>query len=130
MHRWLSSGFNNPEELFAEEEVICVGIIGAIVAETREQAKQEAEQEAIEHQSFFDPKRKLERGNLEEGFEKADHILEGELYMGGQEHFYMETQGLIAIPKGEAGELERYVASQHAAYTQEVVGITLGVDSK
>uniref|UniRef100_A0A9J7XUY5 FAD-binding PCMH-type domain-containing protein n=1 Tax=Cyprinus carpio carpio TaxID=630221 RepID=A0A9J7XUY5_CYPCA len=138
--------FNNPEELFAEEEVICVGqIIGAIVAETREQAKRASEQvdityediqpvfftieEAIEHQSFFDPKRKLERGNLEEGFEKADHILEGELYMGGQEHFYMETQGLIAIPKGEAGELELYVASQHAAYTQEVVGITLGIDS-
>uniref|UniRef100_A0A8C1JZ99 Aldehyde oxidase 5 n=1 Tax=Cyprinus carpio TaxID=7962 RepID=A0A8C1JZ99_CYPCA len=111
----------------------------------QEQAKRAAEQvdityediqpvfftieEAIEHQSFFDPKRKLERGNLEEGFEKADHILEGELYMGGQEHFYMETQGLIAIPKGEAGELELYVASQHAAYTQEVVGITLGIDS-
>lgn len=38
--------------------------------------------------------------------------------MGGQEHFYMETQGLIAIPKGEAGELELYVASQHAGYTQ------------
>ncbi|KAK7136892.1 hypothetical protein R3I93_017071 [Phoxinus phoxinus] len=138
--------FNNPEELFAEEEVICVGqIIGAIVAETREQAKRAADQvaityqdiqpifftieEAIEHQSFFDPKRKLERGNVEEAFEKADHILEGELYMGGQEHFYMETQGLIAIPKGEASEMELFVASQHAAYTQEVVGITLGIDS-
>ncbi|KAI7791213.1 aldehyde oxidase 5 isoform X2 [Triplophysa rosa] len=138
--------FNNPEEVFAEEEVICVGqIIGAIVAENREQAKRAAEQvhvsyqdiqpvfftieEAIEHQSFFDPKRKLERGNVEEGFEKADHVLEGEMYMGGQEHFYMETQGLIAIPKGEAEEMDLYVASQHAAYTQEVVGITLGIDS-
>ncbi|XP_051550621.1 aldehyde oxidase 3-like [Myxocyprinus asiaticus] len=138
--------FNNPEELFAEEEVICVGqIIGAIVAQTREQAKRAAKQvaityqdlqpvfftieEAIEHQSFFDPKRKLERGNVEEGFEKADQILEGEMYMGGQEHFYMETQGVIVIPKGEAGELDLYVASQHAAYTQEVVGITLGIDS-
>lgn len=40
------------------------------------------------------------------------------MYMGGQEHFYMETQGLIAIPKGEAEELDLYVASQHAAYTQ------------
>lgn len=38
--------------------------------------------------------------------------------MGGQEHFYMETQGLIAIPKGEASEMELFVASQHAAYTQ------------
>ncbi|TRZ01798.1 hypothetical protein DNTS_017775 [Danionella cerebrum] len=138
--------FNNPEELFAEEEVICVGqIIGAIVAETREQAKRASEQvsityqdikpvfftieEAIEHQSFFDPKRKLERGNVDEAFAEADHILEGEMYMGGQEHFYMETQGLIAIPKGEAGEMELFVASQHAAFTQEVVGITLGIDS-
>lgn len=42
----------------------------------------------------------------------------GEMYMGGQEHFYMETQGLIAVPKPEAGEMELYVASQHAAYTQ------------
>lgn len=42
----------------------------------------------------------------------------GELYMGGQEHFYMETQGLIAVPVGEAGEMELYVATQHAAYTQ------------
>uniref|UniRef100_A0A8C2FD45 Aldehyde oxidase 5 n=1 Tax=Cyprinus carpio TaxID=7962 RepID=A0A8C2FD45_CYPCA len=130
-------------------QVICVGqIIGAIVAETREQAKRAAEQVDITYEDiqpvFFTIEvsvnnisspvlsgwmRKLERGNLEEGFEKADHILEGELYMGGQEHFYMETQGLIAIPKGEAGELELYVASQHAAYTQEVVGITLGIDS-
>uniref|UniRef100_A0A673KFD9 Aldehyde oxidase 5 n=1 Tax=Sinocyclocheilus rhinocerous TaxID=307959 RepID=A0A673KFD9_9TELE len=137
--------FNNPEELFAEEEmfqallytlVICVGqIIGAIVAETREQAKRAAEQvaitfgdiqpvfftieEAIEHQSFFDPKRKLERGNVEEGFEKADHILEGELYMGGQEHFYMETQGLIVIPKRQVN---------WSFMLPEVVGITLGID--
>ncbi|XP_030627213.1 aldehyde oxidase 5 [Chanos chanos] len=138
--------FNNPEELFAEQEVICVGqIIGAIVAETREQAKRAADkvqvtyedllpvlltiQEAIEHQSFFHPIRRLERGNVEEGFGKAENILEGEMYMGGQEHFYMETQGLIAVPKGESGEMDLYVASQHAAYTQEVVGITLGVPS-
>ncbi|KAL7834105.1 hypothetical protein AOLI_G00290650 [Acnodon oligacanthus] len=138
--------FGNVEELFAEEEVICVGqIIGAIVAESRELAKRASRlvtvayedvlpvfftiEEAIEHQSFFEPKRKLERGNVEEGFEKSDHILEGELYMGGQEHFYMETQGVIAVPRGDAGEMELFVATQHAAYTQEVVGLTLGVES-
>ncbi|XP_066511010.1 aldehyde oxidase-like [Hoplias malabaricus] len=138
--------FGNVEELFAEEEVICVGqIIGAIVAENREIAKRASclvsvtyedllpvfftIEEAIEHQSFFEPKRKLERGNVEEGFEKSDHILEGELYMGGQEHFYMETQGVIAVPRAEAGEMELYVATQHAAFTQEVVGLTLGVNS-
>ncbi|KAI4874108.1 hypothetical protein NFI96_028851, partial [Prochilodus magdalenae] len=127
-------------------QVICVGqIIGAIVAENRELAKRASRlvtvayqdllpvfftiQDAIEHQSFFKPRRKLERGNVEEGLEESDHILEGELYMGGQEHFYMETQGVIAVPRGDAGEMELYVATQHAAYTQEVVGLTLGVDS-
>uniref|UniRef100_A0A8C9WRF2 Aldehyde oxidase 5 n=1 Tax=Scleropages formosus TaxID=113540 RepID=A0A8C9WRF2_SCLFO len=137
--------FNNTEELFAEEEVCCVGqIIGAVVAESREQAKRAAERvrvtyddlspvfftiEAIQHQSFFNPKRKLERGNVDEAFGKVDRILEGEMYMGGQEHFYMETQGLIAVPRGEDGEMDLYVATQHAAFTQEVVGHTLGVDS-
>uniref|UniRef100_A0A8C7RBE5 Aldehyde oxidase 5 n=1 Tax=Oncorhynchus mykiss TaxID=8022 RepID=A0A8C7RBE5_ONCMY len=138
--------FNNPEELFAEEEVSCVGqIIGAVVAESREQARRAAQmvkvtyqdllpvfftiEEAIQHQSFFDPKRKLERGDMDKAFETVDQILEDEIYLGGQEHFYMETQGLIAVPKGENGELELFVASQHSAYTQEVVGITLGIDS-
>uniref|UniRef100_A0AAZ3QFJ1 xanthine dehydrogenase n=1 Tax=Oncorhynchus tshawytscha TaxID=74940 RepID=A0AAZ3QFJ1_ONCTS len=138
--------FNNPEELFAEEEVSCVGqIIGAVVAESREQARRAAQmvkvtyqdllpvfftiEEAIQHQSFFDPKRKLERGDVGKAFETVDQILEDEIYLGGQEHFYMETQGLIAVPKGENGELELFVASQHSAYTQEVVGITLGIDS-
>uniref|UniRef100_A0A674F2Z7 xanthine dehydrogenase n=1 Tax=Salmo trutta TaxID=8032 RepID=A0A674F2Z7_SALTR len=138
--------FNNPEELFAEEEVSCVGqIIGAVVAESREQARRAAQrvkvtyqdllpvfftiEEAIQHQSFFDLKRKLERGDMDKAFETVDQILEDEIYLGGQEHFYMETQGLIAVPKGENGELELFVASQHSAYTQEVVGITLGIDS-
>ncbi|KAJ8393801.1 hypothetical protein AAFF_G00057160 [Aldrovandia affinis] len=138
--------FDNPEELFAEEEVICVGqIIGAIVAKTREQAKRAAAkvkvtyedlspvfftiEEAIQHQSFFNPKRKLERGNVDEAFEKVDRILEGEIYMGGQEHFYMETHVIIAAPRGEDGEMDLYLTSQHSALTQEVVGLALGVDS-
>uniref|UniRef100_A0A8C9U8Q7 Aldehyde oxidase 5 n=1 Tax=Scleropages formosus TaxID=113540 RepID=A0A8C9U8Q7_SCLFO len=131
---------------FRPLQVCCVGqIIGAVVAESREQAKRAAErvrvtyddlspvfftiEEAIQHQSFFNPKRKLERGNVDEAFGKVDRILEGEMYMGGQEHFYMETQGLIAVPRGEDGEMDLYVATQHAAFTQEVVGHTLGVDS-
>uniref|UniRef100_A0A8C7RBC6 xanthine dehydrogenase n=1 Tax=Oncorhynchus mykiss TaxID=8022 RepID=A0A8C7RBC6_ONCMY len=115
------------------------------IAESREQARRAAQmvkvtyqdllpvfftiEEAIQHQSFFDPKRKLERGDMDKAFETVDQILEDEIYLGGQEHFYMETQGLIAVPKGENGELELFVASQHSAYTQEVVGITLGIDS-
>uniref|UniRef100_A0A8C4NZL2 Aldehyde oxidase n=1 Tax=Dicentrarchus labrax TaxID=13489 RepID=A0A8C4NZL2_DICLA len=130
--------FNNPEELFAEEEVVCVGqIIGAVVAESREQARRAAKEvhvtyhdlqpvfftieDAIRHESYFEPKRKVERGDVDEALKT--------IYMGGQEHFYMETQGVIAVPKGEHEEMDLFVATQHAAFTQELVGMALGVDS-
>ncbi|XP_074520488.1 aldehyde oxidase 5 [Halichoeres trimaculatus] len=138
--------FNNPEEFFAEEEVICVGqIIGAVVAGSREEAKRAAQrvrvsyqdlepvfftiQDAIKHESFFEPKRRVERGDVDAALKEAERVLEDEIYMGGQEHFYLETQGLIAVPRGERGEMDVFVATQHAAFTQELVALALGVDS-
>lgn len=41
-----------------------------------------------------------------------------EIYMGGQEHFYIETQGMIAVPKGENDEMDLFMATQHAAFNQ------------
>ena len=61
-------------------------------------------QDAIEKKSFTRVL-ELKKGNLEEGFKNSKHILEGEIHMGGQEHFYMETHATIAIPK-ETGEIE------------------------
>ena len=51
-------------------------------------------------------------------YDNANMLETDEIYMGGQEHFYMETQGVIAVPKGENGELDLFVASQHSAYAQ------------
>ncbi|XP_071320850.1 aldehyde oxidase 5 isoform X2 [Trachinotus anak] len=138
--------FNNPEELFAKEEVLCVGqIIGAVVAESREQARRAAHkvlvtyqdlqpvfftiEDAIKHKSYFEPQRKVERGDVDEALKRAEHVLEDEIYMGGQEHFYMETQGLIAVPAGENEEMDLFVCTQHAAFTQELVGMALGINS-
>lgn len=42
----------------------------------------------------------------------------GELYIGGQEHFYLETNCTIAVPKGEAGEMELFVSTQNTMKTQ------------
>lgn len=42
----------------------------------------------------------------------------GELYIGGQEHFYLETNCTIAVPKGEAGEMELFVGTQNTMKTQ------------
>lgn len=46
------------------------------------------------------------------------------MYIGGQEHFYLETHCTIAVPKGEAGEMELFLATQNAMMAQ--VGV-LGV---
>ena len=43
------------------------------------------------------------RGDVDEGFARADHIIEGEYRVPHQEQLYIEPQGMIAIP--EPGEM-------------------------
>uniref|UniRef100_A0A8C4VEK6 Aldehyde oxidase 1 n=1 Tax=Falco tinnunculus TaxID=100819 RepID=A0A8C4VEK6_FALTI len=135
---------DDPEIIFARNKVICVGqIVCAVVADSDVHAKQAAAkvkieyevlepviltiEEAIKHNSFFEPKRKLEQGNVDQAFETVDSIIEGELCIGGQEHFYMETQSVLAVPKGEDKEMDLYVSTQHPAIIQEMVAASLGV---
>lgn len=42
----------------------------------------------------------------------------GEICIGGQKHFYMETQSMLAVPKGEDKEMDLYVSTQHPAIIQ------------
>ncbi|XP_043934178.1 aldehyde oxidase 3-like [Protopterus annectens] len=131
------------ETVFAENKVTCVGeIICAVVAETVTQAKRAARavkityhdlkpviitpEDAIEKQSFYSARRKLERGNVDEAFKTADHVFEGHMHVGGQEHFYLETQSVIVIPKGEDKEMDVYVTSQHPRFAQESVALVMG----
>ncbi|CAL8284972.1 unnamed protein product, partial [Gadus morhua 'NCC'] len=131
------------ETVLAQDTVTCVGhIMGVVVADTQLHAQRAARavkvsyqdlspliltiQEAIAAQSFYQPIRTLQRGNLEEGFQLADHILEGEVHMGGQEHFYLETHVTLAVP-GEDGEMELFVSTQSTAKTQSLVALALGV---
>uniref|UniRef100_A0A8C3JYC6 Aldehyde oxidase 1 n=1 Tax=Calidris pygmaea TaxID=425635 RepID=A0A8C3JYC6_9CHAR len=135
---------DDPEIIFARNKVICVGqIVCAVVADSDVHAKQAAAkvkieyevlepviltiEEAIKHNSFFEPKRKLEQGNVDQAFETVDNIIEGEIHIGGQEHFYMETQSVLAVPKGEDKEMDVYVSTQHPAIIQEMVAASLGV---
>ncbi|XP_029335509.1 aldehyde oxidase 3 isoform X2 [Mus caroli] len=132
------------ESLYAQDEVICVGqIVCAVAADSFAHAQQAAKkvkivyqdiepmivtvQDALQYESFIGPERKLEQGNVEEAFQCADQILEGEVHLGGQEHFYMETQSVRVVPKGEDKEMDIYVSSQDAAFTQEMVARTLGI---
>uniref|UniRef100_A0A8D0ARC3 xanthine dehydrogenase n=1 Tax=Sander lucioperca TaxID=283035 RepID=A0A8D0ARC3_SANLU len=131
------------ETVLADGQVTCVGhIIGAVVADTQLAAQRAAKavriqyeelphiitiQEAIAAQSFYQPIRTIESGDLEAGFKQADHILEGEMHIGGQEHFYLETNVTLAVPKGEDGEMELFVSTQSASKTQLLVAKVLGV---
>ena len=54
--------------------------------------------QAIEAQSFIGNPRHMSRGDITEGFEQAERMVQGVTEIGGQEHFYLESQICIAIP--------------------------------
>ncbi len=54
--------------------------------------------EADERGEWYIPERKIERGDVKGAFKDCAHILEGSSFSGGQEHFYMESQRVRAIP--------------------------------
>ncbi|XP_063285940.1 aldehyde oxidase 1-like [Pelobates fuscus] len=132
--------------LFAEDKVECVGqIICAVVADTPDHARRAAAkvkiayedikpaiftmEDAIKNKSFFEPERKIKHGNPEEAFKTADHIIEGEVQIAGQEQFYMETNSVLVVPKGEDDEFDVYVSTQAVATAQFNVASSLGVPS-
>lgn len=132
------------ETVLAQGEVTCVGhVIGAVVAQTQAEAQRAAKsvkiqyqdlpaiitiQEAIEAQSFYEPIRTLQNGDLEAGFQQSDHVLEGEIHLGGQEHFYLETNATVAVPR-DINEIEVFSSTQSPSKTQSLVARVLGIPS-
>ncbi|XP_070850187.1 aldehyde oxidase 6 [Chaetodon trifascialis] len=140
------SMFGYDEELLAESEVSCIGqMLCAVVADTWAHARRGAAavkisyedlpdpvftvEEAIEKSSFYKPQRVIESGNVTEAFKTVDQIYEGEIRLGGQEHFYMETQSMVVVPVGEEAEFRVYVSTQWPTLTQDAVAETLGIPS-
>lgn len=139
------TGILHDETVFAEDKVTCNGhLIGGIIADTKAHAQRAAKsvkvayedlppiitiEEAIEKQSFYGSFKKIENGNIQQGFEDSDYTLEGEIHIGGQEHFYMETNCTLAVPKGEDGEMELFASTQNPTETQVLAATALGVPS-
>lgn len=69
----------------------------------------------------------FKRGNADSAISSSAHVLKGEFIIGGQEHFYMESQASIVYPL-ENGQLEVHSSSQHPTETQHVVAHALGLD--
>ncbi|KAJ9656729.1 hypothetical protein H2198_004733 [Neophaeococcomyces mojaviensis] len=133
------------EVFFAEDEVFTAGQpIGMILADTAQRALAGARavlvkyeelpaiftiEEAVEKQSFFEHYRYIKTGDVEKAFAECDHVFEGTARMGGQEHFYLETNAALAIPKPEDGELEIWSSTQNPTETQAYVAQVTGVQN-
>lgn len=131
-HRNKTGPVFHDDYIFVIDKVTAQGqIIGAVVAETQLIAQKAAKcvkvtyeelqpiiisiEDAIQHQSYFPgyPKKFENGGDLDEVFKNAPHVIEGSTRMGGQEHFYLETQCVFCVPKKEDDELEVFCSTQH-----------------
>ena len=70
----------------------------------------------------------IHKGDLEAGFARADEIVEGEYRVGHQEHVYIETNGVIAVP-GD-GAVTVYGSLQCPYYVQKALRVLLGLPAE
>ncbi len=131
------------EPVLAEKEVTFIGQAICLIAAKDEATAKQAEklieleleplpavytiEEAIEKQSWLHPERIIERGDVVGGLKESAHQIEGTLQVGGQEHWYLETQTCLSIP-GEGKEIKAYSSTQHPSETQSLIAEVLGIE--
>lgn len=69
----------------------------------------------------------MSRGDAQQALSESYHVCEGSMRTGAQEHFYLETNACIAIPKGEDGEMEIIASTQYVDGTQMFAAAALGI---
>jgi xanthine dehydrogenase molybdopterin binding subunit/xanthine dehydrogenase small subunit len=85
-------------------------------------------EQALARDSFHLPPAQVARGDAASALAAAPHRLEGELGIGGQDHFYLETQASWAQLDSE-GLLQVCASTQHPSETQHIVAQVLGIPS-
>ncbi len=81
---------------------------------------------AIADAYYVRPPHRMRRGDAEAVLKKASRRFQGELRVGGQEHFYLEGQVSLAIPEEEGG-MTLYTSSQNPTEAQKLVAAVLGI---
>ena len=82
--------------------------------------------QAIAEQAFHLPPAHVIRGDVDRALLDAPHRLAGELDVGGQDHFYLETQASWAQIDSE-GIVQVMSSTQHPTETQIIVARVLGI---
>ena len=97
--------------------------------------------------AVFDPERStrsfknisIDKGSIDEGFRRADVVVEGEYRTGHQEQLYIETNGMIAVPDpstpGSDGSLRAsgitvYGSMQCPYYVHRALMVALGMPAE
>ncbi len=136
------AAFAGDEPVFAEHTVQHVGqVMGLVVAKTVMQARRAARQvvcnidrlpavldvhTALREKSYVLPPVFVKRGDAAAALGKAAHTLQGQLEVGGQEHFYLEGQVAYVVPQ-EQNQWAVYSSTQHPGEVQHWVAHALGI---
>src|SRR6266404_3127174 len=83
-------------------------------------------EDAIAAGNFHSNPMRILRGDAERDLARSPHRIEGVLAIGGQEHFYLETQCSLAW-LDESGGVAIESSTQHPSETQETVARVLGL---
>jgi xanthine dehydrogenase large subunit len=128
------------EPLFPSEVNFYGQPVAWVIAEGEEQARCAAQcvrviyepmpailsiEQALAAESFLAGPDHMRRGEPESALAASPERLEGELFVGGQEHFYLETQAALAWIEDAHGVFV-HSSTQHPSETQEIVSRVLG----
>lgn len=141
----ISSTHRHDEPVFATQTILHHGQpLFAVVAQTRQAAREAAAlAQAVYEEALpvldvaaaraaggalvTDPL-KLERGDVAAVLAQSPRRLKGSMTIGGQDHFYLESQIALAIP-GEEEDMQVFSSTQHPSEVQHMVAQVLGVAS-
>ncbi|HVW03726.1 MAG TPA: molybdopterin cofactor-binding domain-containing protein, partial [Vicinamibacterales bacterium] len=136
-----SGAARHDEPLFPREVMFHRQPVAWVLGETQEAARRGADcvvatyeplpailtiEQAIDAGSYLTDELRLARGDVDAALAESAFRLEGEIAVGGQEHFYLETQAAIAW-LDESGGVTVQSSTQHPSETQDVVARVLGL---
>ena len=133
-------GMKHDEPLLATNEVLFHNqLVALVVGETQEACRAAAAKVVVEYAplaplltlrealakgSFHNEPNFIRRGDCTVALQKSPLTLEGEFELGGQEHFYLETNAAWA-ERGEDGTIHIVSSTQHPSEVQQVVSHVL-----
>lgn len=82
--------------------------------------------DALAQQYFVQQPHVHQRGDADAALARAPHRIRGEFHIGGQEHFYLETQTAMVIP-GEDESLQVFSSTQNPTEVQKLVADVMGI---